>query len=367
MRAPTIAVLLLLSSWGTAGAGEPRSTPEAVSAVLEPPREVPAPPFAALERSIAGGEFGAIVSLVVEQHGVVLHEHAFRPGTTRHRRRGAEPALHDVRSASKSITALAVGAAIADGTLASVDALVWPLLGEPEDGPHAGIRVRDLLTMSSALDCDDGRPRSPGNEERMYRRRSWRAFALTIPVDPQIKRDAEGLGRFSYCTAGVFLLSQVVEAATGEAFDAYVQRRLFDPLGIERAVWNRSRTGEVQAGGQLEIAAADLGKIGRLVLDGGTWQGQRLLPAAWIQQVLTPWRRLNPMTAYGYLWWYRPVRSPRGWEASWSMMGKGGNLVAILRDQDAVITVQSANYQRKDAHDRSFAIVEGALAELPLP
>ena len=123
----------------------------------------------------------------------------------------------------------------------------------------------------------------------------------------------------------------------------------------------------MQSGGQIEIAAADLGRIGRLVLDGGQWGGEQLLPKEWIQEMLTPRRNLGGPVAYGYLWWFRPVRSPRGWEPSWSMSGKGGNIVALLRDHDAVITVQSANYGRKDAHDRSYALVEQVLAILPVP
>ncbi len=319
-------------------------------------------PFAELERSIEAGERGKIVALVVEQHGQIVYEHRFRTGSARRPRVGRDPALHDIRSAGKSITALAVGAALADGQLSSLDQPVWPLLGR-DDPEHGSILVRDLLSMSSALDCDDGDPKSPGNEERMYMRRVWRTFALDIPVDPA----APEVGRFSYCTAGVFLLGQVLEAVTGERFDAYVQRRLFEPLGIEGVVWNHSRSGEIQSGGQLEIGAADLSKLGRLVLGGGRWKGQQIVPEAWIEQMLSPHHKLGGPVACGYLWWFRPVPSPRGWESSWSMQGNGGNLVAIFREVDAVITVQSANYNKPGAHDRSFEIVAAALKALPAP
>ncbi|MEZ4318089.1 MAG: serine hydrolase [Myxococcota bacterium] len=315
-------------------------------------------PFA----TVLDGRTDDLVAVVVEQHGSIVWQHRERDGVTRGSRRRADPALHDIRSAGKSLTALAVGAAIADGKLGSVDVPVWPMLGavlEPDDR-RADITVRDLLTMSSGLDCDDGR-RTPGNEERMYRRRVWRDFALRIPPT---KIDTRGT--FAYCTAGVFLLGQVVQDAVGEPFDAYVQRRILGPLGIERAVWRRSRSGEVQSGGQLELAPEDLAKLGRMVLDHGTWSGEEVVPRAWISEMLTP-RPIGPGVSYGYLWWFRGFRTPDGPTGGAYMSGNGGNLVVLLPEHDAVVVVQSAAYNEPDAHQRSFELVEAVLAALPRP
>jgi len=302
-----------------------------------------------------------IVAVVVEHEGSVVYRRQVEPGHTRGRKRDAIPGLHDIRSAGKSITALAVGAAIADGALASVEEPVWPLLGAG-GGDHDDITVRDLLTMSSALDCNDweGR-RSPGFEERMYRRRSWRDFVLSLPLDPAYERDADGRGRFAYCTAGVFLLGQVVQEVTGEPFDAYVQRRLFDPIGVGPVVWRRSRSGEVQSGGQLEIGAEDLARIGRLVLERGRHGDAQVLPASWTKEMLRPWRQLGPHAYYGYLFWAGLVRSPRGTEPGWSMMGNGGNLVVLLDELDTVVVVQAANYNDGGASEASLRVVSAAL------
>ena len=196
----------------------------------------------------------------------------------------------------------------------------------------------------------------------MYRRRSWRDFVLALP-ERDVAPDAVGLAPFSYCTAGVFLLGQVVQEATGEPFDAYVQRRLFDPLGITGVRWRRSRTGEVQSGGQLGIRAGDLAKLGRLVLDEGRWQGRVLLPEG-VDDMLHPWRPLGPTTVYGQLWWGLVVGSPRGPQGAWAMVGNGGNIVALVPGYDAVVVVQAANYGRPDARQRSLDLVAAALATL---
>lgn len=316
----------------------------------------PARPLAALEPEVARGQFGKIAAIALEQHGQVVYRHRFAKGAP------GDPV--DVRSVGKSLTALAVGAAIADGKLAGVDVAVWPFLGDGRGGGYETITVRDLLTMSSALACDDGQRKSPGQEERMYRSRDWTRFALAIPLDPGFGRDAQGQGRWSYCTAGVFLLGRVVENATGESFDRYVQRRLLDPLAVRSVQWRRSPSGEIQAGGQLRISDADLLKIGRLVLDRGRWQGRQLLPEAWIAEMLRPWRQPGQYVWYGYLWWSMPVRSPRGFEPSWMMQGNGGNSVALFREYDAVAVIQSENYNRDKADRWSHQLLQSALASL---
>jgi CubicO group peptidase (beta-lactamase class C family) len=311
----------------------------------------------AFEADIAAGKYGKIVAVSVEQHGKPVYAKRF----------DSKSGPHDIRSTGKSITALAVGVAIADGKLIGVDAKVWPLLGAKPDDPRKDITVRDLLTMSSALDCDDGKKTSPGQEEKMYRTKSWRAFAMALPLAKDYKRDGNGFGRWSYCTAGVFLLGQVVEAATGERFDAFVQRRLLGPLDISDAEWRKSPSGEIQSGGQLRIGAESLAKLGRMVLDGGHWQGQQILPESWIKDMLQPHRQVGQYVHYGYLWWFWPYKTPSGPQGSWMMQGNGGNIVAIFRDYDAVIVVQAANYNKADADAQSVKIIEAALAILSAP
>ena len=315
-----------------------------------------APPMSILERAVAEGEFGRLAALAAEQHDAITYRKRFDgkpPG---------DPV--DIRSARKSLTALAVGAAIADGKLPGVDLKVWPYLGASRGEPFDSITARDLLTMSSALDCFDGDARSPGQEEKMYRSRDWKRFVLALPAR-KATRDATGLYPWSYCTAGVFLLGQVVEKAVGEPFDRYVQRRLLDPLGIHSVIWRRSPIGQLQAGGQLRIADADLLKLGRLVLDRGRWRGEAVLPAAWIAQMLEPHRQLGPNAYYGYLWWAFPLASPAGYQGAWAMQGNGGNYVAIVRDYDAVLVVQAQNYNNPKADRWSIRALEAMLAAMP--
>ncbi len=312
-----------------------------------------------LEAQIRAGDLGKIRGVAGEQGGEIVYRERFGKGDLGDR--------IDIKSAGKSITALAVGAAIADGFLQDTSVKVWPYLGQAARGaPFTQITVRDLLSMSSALDCNDWDRRSSGQEEKMYRQRVWREFALALPAR-DYERDDDGDGPFSYCTAGVFLLGQVVEKAVGERFDQYVQRRLFDPLGIDGADWRTSRSGEIQSGGQLTISDTALLKIARMVLDGGTWKGERILPEEWIRIMLAPRHSLSEHVHYAYLWWATPIRSSRGYEGAFMMKGNGGNIVAIVPGMDAVLLVQTENYNKRYAERNAFIVLTTLLRSLPAP
>jgi CubicO group peptidase (beta-lactamase class C family) len=313
--------------------------------------------LAELEAAIRDGELGEIRAVSMERGGETVYRKRFGGGEMGER--------VDIRSAGKSITALAVGAAIADGHLPGTELAVWPYLDAARGESVDAITVADLLSMSSALDCDDWNSRSPGQEEKMYRKRNWAKHVLALPAREYV-RDGRGIGPFAYCTAGVFLLGEVVEKATGEPFDRYVQRRLFDPLGIDGADWRRSRVGEVQSGGQLTIADDALLKIGRMVLDGGMWEGERVLPETWLRTMLSPRHALSANVQYGYLWWFSSLRSMRGYEGAAMMKGNGGNIVALVPTLDAVLVVQAENYNRQEAERNAFVVLTTLLRSLPM-
>lgn len=321
----------------------------------EPRAPAGADPLSTLTRAVEDGRYRRIEAIWVERGGRVVYERYFR-------RTHADSRV-DARSAGKSITAVAVGIALAEGHLSDVRAPVLSFFPDRKriahDGPvKRAITLEDLLTMSSALDCDDWTPTSPGNEERMYRHRDWTRFALDIPVDPEYRRGTDGRGRFSYCTAGAFLLGRVLERATDTRFDTYVQTRLFEPLGITGARWRRAPNGEVQSGGQLALRARDFGAVGRLVLDRGMRDGHAIVSRDWLGRMLRPRLRATPRDAYGYLWWIRDYWHDDVPHPGFHMSGNGGNKAIVFPDLDAVVVVLSTNYNRPDMHDLSTEIVE---------
>jgi CubicO group peptidase (beta-lactamase class C family) len=326
-------------------------------------------PTDSLAAAVAGGAFPRTTSVLALRGQQTVTQHYFG-GTD-------QATLHDPRSVGKSVTALAVGIAIEAGKLPSVDAPAFAYLAHlrpfASDGPlKAGITLADLLTMSSALACDDNDPDSPGNEENMYPQRMWARWAVDLPVKPGYARDAGGRGPWAYCTAGTFLLGQILERATGQPVDRFIETRLFAPLGITRWQWRRSPAGEVMTGGQLRLATRDLAKLGRMVLDDGRWQGRRVVPAAWIRRALAvqrdPGGRADPRGEYqyGYLFWRRDYTTRCGRSSGWLMSGNGGNHVVMLPALDAVVVVTTVNYNTRGMHDQTVRLLERhVLPELP--
>jgi CubicO group peptidase (beta-lactamase class C family) len=319
--------------------------------------------LAQLSADIDDGAFGRIAAIVVSQNGRALYEDYFG--------RAGPNSLIDMRSAGKSITGLAVGIAIDEGIIESAEAPALPYFPqiEPRDAAQADITVKDLLMMRSALDCGDWAD-SPGNEERMYRTRNWTSFVLDLPLDPAFVRGPDGIGRFRYCTAGSFLVGQIVAKQSRVSFDQYVAQRIFEPLGIEAVTWRRSPSGEVQSGGQMRIRARDMHRIGALVLNDGEWDGQQVIPKDWLTEMLQPWPVANVDFGYGYLWWIKDLRiGANGQSVTAQMMvGNGGNIVAVIPELSVVITVQAQNYKALDHFETSQAIIQGyvlpALASL---
>jgi CubicO group peptidase (beta-lactamase class C family) len=276
---------------------------------------------------------------------------------------GAGPdTLQDTRSATKSVTALAVGAAIADGRIPSVSEPVlahFPERARAQPDPlAAGITVEDLLTMSSALDCSDSDPESPGNEEKMYPQHAWLPWVLSLPTRRDYRRDGTGRGPFSYCTAGVFLLGQLVQRATGEPVDRYVERRILAPIGVTGTEWPRSPSGEVQTGGGLRLRSRDLAKVAAMVGAGGSWRGTRIVPTAWLDRALSVQRRASADQDYGYLFWRRDWATRCGPRSGWYMAGNGGNAVIVLRELDAEIVVTRRAYGTRGMHQQTIRLVE---------
>jgi CubicO group peptidase (beta-lactamase class C family) len=321
--------------------------PESVGVSSKPLRD--------METAIRGGEFKKIGSVLIARHGKLVYESYFD---------GDAATLRDTRSATKSITGILVGIAIAEKNLTGVDARVLNLLPkralkmQNPDPRKYEITVEDFLTMSSLLECDDWNDASRGNEERMYVIEDWAQFILDLPVRGRMhvgeKGDAPKYGRnFSYCTGGAFVLSEILQQATGMRADRYAQQKLFGPLGITDAQWVYSPLDIPQTGGGLRLTSRDLLKIAQLYRNQGVWQGTRIVDEAWVKASTQPHAQIDDETEYGYLWWLKAFKSAgRGYPA-YFMSGNGGNKVAVFPDLDLVVVITSTNYGTRGMHEQT--------------
>ena len=294
-----------------------------------------------LAAAIARGDYPKTTSVLVVRDGKLVYEAYFGDGN--------QGFLNNTRSATKAITALAVGLAIRDGAITSQHALAFSFLSEfkpfgNDTADKQAITLEDMMTMSSALDCDDNVDASPGNENNMHPQANWTRWAADLPTMPNYARDASGLGPWRYCTANAFLVGQVVQRATHVPADKYIEAKLLRPLGIERQNWSYSPAHETMTGGGLELTSRDLAKIAWMVTDHGRWQGRQIVPADWIDAMLTVRRTSRPDQNYGYFVFEGAYMTACGPTSAWYMAGNGGSQIVILRELRAAVVVTRMNY-----------------------
>jgi CubicO group peptidase (beta-lactamase class C family) len=321
--------------------------------------------LAAMEKAIRSGTYRKIGSVLVARHGKLAYEGYFE---------GDAGTLRDTRSATKSITDILVGIAIQERKLPGVDARILELLPDharriqnPDPRKNL-ITVEDFLTMSSPLEGDDWNDASRGNEERMYLVEDWTQFILDLPIRGRMhvgeKVEPPPYGRyFSYLTGGVFVLSEVLQRATGARTDHYAQEHLFGPLGITAVQWVYSPLDIPQTGGGLRLTSRDLLKIGDLYRAGGQWKGRQIVDEAWVRTSTRPHVRIDPDTEYGYLWWLKTFKAGDQGHPAYFMSGNGGNKVAVFPDLDLVVVITSTNYNTRGMHEQT----EKLLTEFILP
>jgi CubicO group peptidase (beta-lactamase class C family) len=219
--------------------------------------------------AILAGEAGAMHSLLVVRDGTLVVEEYFH---------GWEADdLHRIASCTKSVSSLLVGIAIDRGDIDGVDV---PLLDFfPERRAAAGegwesLRLEHLLTMSMGLDWTDREVEefAPPGEDRLAE-----VIGRSVQWEPGTS--------WRYVNRDTNLLSGVILRATGSHADLFAADNLFGPLGITTWDWeNNKYEGHPGMSGTLKLRPRDMAKIGQLVLDEGSWNGQELVSPEWIRE-----------------------------------------------------------------------------------
>lgn len=298
-----------------------------------------------VDRPMDSSDTPVVDALLIARNGKLVLEEYFR-GMRRE-------TMHPLRSAQKSIVSVLAGAVMHAGAPLSVSSPVYKVMNGGSFPPELEPRKRamtfeHLLTMTSGTACDDWDDASPYTEDAMWENEQnepdFYRYALNLPMarDPGEKP--------VYCSAGANLALGVIGRAAGESpldlFDRLVAR----PMKIDHYLWPMNRLGQPYGGGGAAFRARDFLKFGQLMLDGGTWNGRRILARDFATRASSPLYLFLPASAdrparhYGYLWWSLEYpykgRTVRAFYAG----GSGGQAVVVIPQLNLVIATFGANY-----------------------
>jgi CubicO group peptidase (beta-lactamase class C family) len=311
MKTQILAALILCSgSLGLAAEPLPRNSPESQgisSSAL----------FAFIEA--ADKNIESMNSFMLVRHGQVVAEGWWAPYHAE--------SPHSLYSLSKSFTSTAVGLAVAEGKLSVDDEVLNFFADDAPKEPSKNLkamRISDLLRMSTGHEAEPKRtPETP-----------WTKNFLAQPVPHKPGT------HFLYNTSATYMLSAIVQKATGMTVLDYLKPRLFEPLGIEHPTWETSPQGITTGGYGLSIRTEDIARFGQLYLQKGTWNGKQLVPAAWVEAATARQTSngSNPKSdwdqGYGYQFWRCRNGAFRG-------DGAFGQYCVVMPEQDAVIAITS--------------------------
>lgn len=297
-----------------------------------------------LNRKIALQVYKDITSIIVIKDGKILIEEYFNGA--------GRSTLHDTRSVGKSFAGALLGLAIKDGYIRSEMQTLdefYDLTVFPNYDPRKGkITLRDLLTMSSALDGSDMEAESPGNEENMYPAKNWVEFTLSLPLD-KAKAAAR---RWDYFTAGVVVLGDIINRSVPGGLENYADKKLFKPVGISNCKWQFTPQKVPNTAGGLQLSSLDYAKFGQLYKNNGIWNGKQVLTYDWVNRSLSHQMTISEGEYYGYLFWNKTYHVDGVDYEVYYSSGNGGNKVFIFNDKPFVIVLTSTAYNQPYAHSQ---------------
>jgi CubicO group peptidase (beta-lactamase class C family) len=260
--------------------------------------------------------------------------------------------------------------------------------------PARPITLRDLLTHTSGL------PFYPREMARIYVNRD-RSLAESIQAVAKQPLDFEPGSKWSYCNSGIDTLGRVIEVVSGQSYETFLQKRIFEPLGMKdttfyptpeqrkrRAVLYGKKSGKLVAApdnllgqpdrpkhpipaGGLYSTGADVARFYRMMLSGGELDGKRILSAGSVKamtSVQTGELKAAFTPGMGFGLGFAVVRKPEGVTSMLSpgSFGHGGafgtqSWADPRRDLFVVLLIQRSDIGNSDASAMRRAVQQLAV------
>ncbi|HTD74021.1 MAG TPA: serine hydrolase, partial [Steroidobacteraceae bacterium] len=310
------------------------------------------PALQAIYSDMEQDSHGDLKGIVVVRDGRLVSEHYFNgddAGT-----------LHDIRSATKSITSLLMGIAIDKGLVRSVDEPISKYLPDlPRDGKEK-ITIRNLLNMRSGLDADDVDSGSPGNEDALDQSKDWMRTVYAVPMK---RLPGE---KYVYASINAFLAGAIVENASHMTLDDFARKNLLEPLAIQDFKWRHVPVNRTTGQGNFSITTRDEAAIGQMLLNGGLVDKRRVVRREWIEASLSRQVAISESDRYadyyGFMWYTKDEPVGAGKIEVHFASGNGGNKIYVVPSLHMVVAITSSAYGRGYGQQRSQQILLRILA-----
>ena len=305
-----------------------------------------------LNAAIASYNLKEITSVVVIYDKKLLLEEYFNEADRN--------TLHDTRSAGKSFASTLAGIAINDGYLKNENQTLnqfYDLKNYANyESKKDSVKIKDLLSMSSAFEGSDQNSDSPGNEENMYPTDNWIKFTLDLPMD---KSKTNG-GQWDYFTAGVVLLGDIIHKSVPGGLEKYADEKLFKPLNITHYQWQYTPQKVANTAGSLQMTALEYAKYAQLYQNNGLWNGKQILTTDWVQKTLSHQIQIpeRQNEFYGYLFWNKTFTFKNTPYETYYCAGNGGNEFMIFKNIPLVVIITSKAYNKPYGHAQADTIVQ---------
>jgi len=276
---------------------------------------------------------GQVDSLLIGYRGKLIFESYYR--------RGRANFPHYQMSITKSYTALAIGRAIQMGLLKMED-LDKPAIGflKELDATKlvAGadtITLAQAMQMSSGIRLGDKRAnelmKDPAKLKGQGEIQTYLQHSAPIPPMPR---------EFKYQEPDTAIAMQVLHAAAPGGAEEFIKNELLGRMSITQYHWEPAISGLPKSAAGSSILSRDMLKFGQLILNKGKWQGQQLIPEAYLARATTP-SQINER--YGFFWWVEDFTVGGKTYHSLQGRGAGGQFIIMFPELDLVAVVTSHN------------------------
>ena len=294
-----------------------------------------------------------LTSLIVMKGGETVFEDYYL-GTTE----------NDTRiswSLAKSFMSSLLGVMLEEGAIGSIDDPVTQYVPELTGTAYDGATIRNVLQMTSAVIFDEDYLDQRSDIQRM-----GRVLALGGLMDDFTASFSETSGprgeRWKYVSLDTHVLGMVLRGATGRSVADLMSEKIMTPLGLEQTpLFVSDGAGVAIVLGGLIMPTRDYARFGQMIAQNGQWNGQQIVPAAWIaESTVASAPTEEGKIGYGYQWWV-PVGA---WPGEFLGRGIYGQYIYIDQTRDVVIVTTAADLQfRETGVNRSNVEMMRRIAE----